>query len=125
MSFSKFSLSQQLLEAVSTLSYKKPTPIQKQAIPVALEGCDLIGCAETGSGKTAAFLLPIIERISRAEQRQALILTPTREIALQTEVFAKALVGELNLRVVSVIGGTDLRRQTQSLSANPHIIIAT
>lgn len=125
MPFSKFNLSAQLMDAVKALSYDKPTPIQNQAIPVALEGRDVIGCAETGSGKTAAFLLPIIERITRGEQRQALILSPTREIALQTEAFARVLSNRLKMRIVSVIGGADMHLQTRGLAADPHIIIAT
>jgi ATP-dependent RNA helicase RhlE len=125
MSFSSFKLSPQLHSALAMLSYHIPTPIQKQAIPLALKGHDIIGCAETGSGKTAAFLLPILERILRGEHRQGLVLAPTREIALQTESFALALASKLNYRIVTTIGGTELRPQAKALAAKPHLIIAT
>jgi ATP-dependent RNA helicase RhlE len=125
MTFSSFKLSPKLLSALTLLGYTEPTPIQKQAVPMIMEGRDVIGCAETGSGKTAAFLLPIIERILRGEECQSLILAPTREIALQTEECARTLAAELNFRIVSVIGGTDLRRQAQALANYPQIIIAT
>src|SRR5262245_3577460 len=108
MSFSSFKLSPQLQTALAKLGYRTPTPIQKQALHLPLKGHDIIGCAETGSGKTAAFLLPILERISRGEHHQGLVLAPTREIALQTESFALALSIELKYRLVTVIGGTDL-----------------
>jgi len=125
MSFSKFKLSSQLLADVAQLGYEIPTPIQDEAIPIVMAGRDLIACAETGSGKTAAFLLPIIERIARGDQAQALILAPTREIALQTEAFALALSLKLKLRIVAVIGGANWQKQSQLLAKNPHIILAT
>jgi ATP-dependent RNA helicase RhlE len=125
MSFSLFKLSPQLLSAVAALGYVIPTPVQKQAIPLALEGRDVIGCAETGSGKTAAFLLPMMERILKGEYFQGLVLAPTRELALQTEACALTLTDGIKFRVASVIGGADMRKQTRALAANPHIIIAT
>ena len=88
MPFSTLGLSQPILNAVSELGYTAPTPIQAEAIPLALKGKDLIAAAQTGSGKTAAFVLPILELLSRAQTQRkkrarALILTPTRELAIQ------------------------------------------
>lgn len=125
MTFSSFKLSRPLLKAVDKLGYVTPTPIQEQVIPLAMAGRDLIGCAETGSGKTAAFLLPIIERIVRGEKHQALILAPTREIALQTELCARALTTGYKFNTVCVIGGANMSEQVQGLAKGAHIIIAT
>ena len=87
MNFSELGLGDAQLRACKSLGYTEPTPIQRQAIPVVLEGRDLIGCAETGTGKTAAFLLPIIQRISERHLPgvRVLVLAPTRELALQIQ----------------------------------------
>src|SRR5690349_10742630 len=126
MSFKTFALSNALHSAVAKLGYQQPTPIQQQAIPIAILGRDLIACAETGSGKTAAFLLPALELLVRKIRRQVLVLAPTREIAIQTETLARKLtIGFKNPRIALVIGGADMRQQTRELTAKPHIIIAT
>src|SRR5262245_6234603 len=87
MKFSQLGLAPAQVQACESLGYNEPTPIQQQAIPVVLSGQDLIGCAETGTGKTAAFLLPIIQRISRPFKPgvRVLVLAPTRELALQIQ----------------------------------------
>ncbi|HEX9545079.1 MAG TPA: DEAD/DEAH box helicase, partial [Pyrinomonadaceae bacterium] len=88
MSFTELNLLPELVRACAALGYTKPTPIQTSAIPIVLSGADMIGCAETGTGKTAAFLLPIIQRLNKTKSFpgiRILIIAPTRELALQTE----------------------------------------
>ena len=115
-----------ILDALKRVNFTNPTPIQAQAIPVALTGKDLIGIAQTGTGKTLAFTLPIIERLL-TERGKALILAPTRELALQIEENIKRVVREMNpgIRTVCLIGGEPIYRQTRNLKMNPRIIIAT
>jgi len=117
-----------LAEAVRDLGYTRPTPIQAEAIPVVLAGRDLIGCASTGTGKTAAFLLPILQRLhGRAShgKMRALILSPTRELALQIDEQALALGYHVGLTAVSVVGGMDMRPQERALRAGAEIVVAT
>ncbi|MGH9971427.1 MAG: DEAD/DEAH box helicase [Pyrinomonadaceae bacterium] len=143
MNFSQLGLAPAQVRSCESLGYTEPTPIQRQAIPVILNGEDLIGCAETGTGKTAAFLLPIIQRISEANQittsddKQAasatqrqrkvrvLVLAPTRELAAQIE----KNYGELNPvkanRSVTIIGGASMPRQLDALRRSPTVVIAT
>src|SRR3954468_8595329 len=94
MNFTELGLKALLTRACESLGYTEPTPIQRQAIPLVLRGSDLIGCAETGTGKTAAFLLPIIQRITGQQLpgTRVLILAPTRELALQIEASYQELV---------------------------------
>jgi ATP-dependent RNA helicase RhlE len=127
MDFSQLGLASAQLSACESLGYNEPTPIQRQAIPVILSGRDVIGCAETGTGKTAAFLLPIIQRISERARPgiRVLVLAPTRELALQI----KANYGELN-RVkanasVIAIGGANIRTQISELRKGASVLIAT
>src|SRR5712692_6463905 len=111
MNFSQLGLAPAQLRGCESLGYNEPTPIQRQAIPVILSGRDLIGCAEIGTGKTAAFLLPIIQKISEWPRPgiRVLVLAPTRELALQIQ----KNYGELNRvktnRGVIVIGGANIR----------------
>ena len=127
MKFSQLGLAAPQLRACESLGYFEPTPIQRQAIPVILSGRDLIGCAETGTGKTAAFLLPIIQRLSERARPgvRVLILAPTRELALQIQ----KNYGELNNvkanRSVTVMGGANVRRQIAELRRGAGVIIAT
>ncbi len=116
-----------LADAVADLGYDEPTPIQAKAIPVALEGKDLIGCASTGTGKTAAFLLPILQRLDGAKPHgcRALILSPTRELALQIDEQALALGYYVGLSAVAVVGGVDMRPQERALKAGADMIVAT
>src|SRR5258705_1532781 len=117
MKFSQLGLAPAQVRACESLGYNEPTPIQQQAIPVVLSGKDLIGCAETGTGKTAAFLLPIIQKISSPARPgiRVLVLAPTRELALQIQ----KNYGELNRvkanRGVTVIGGANMRTQISDL----------
>jgi ATP-dependent RNA helicase RhlE len=127
MNFSQLGLATAQVRACESLGYNEPTPIQRQAIPVILSGRDLIGCAETGTGKTAAFLLPIIQKISdRARPGiRALVLAPTRELALQIQ----KNYGELNRvksnRSVLVMGGANIRTQVSDLRRGAAVLIAT
>jgi ATP-dependent RNA helicase RhlE len=116
-----------LAEAVADMGYDEPTPIQEQAIPIALEGRDLIGCASTGTGKTAAFLLPLLQRMHSGQSgaSRVLILSPTRELAMQIDEQALALGYHLGISAVSVVGGVKMEPQERALKAGSDIIVAT
>ncbi len=109
------------------MGFETPTPIQQQVIPLALDGGDLIATAETGSGKTAAFLIPIIQRLEDAPRgrTRALILCPTREIAAQTTEQSVALTAGTALRTVAVYGGVGMEQQRQALKSGCDIVVAT
>ena len=126
-SFSEFALIPALTEAVADMGFTRPTPIQAEAIPVALAGRDLIGCASTGTGKTAAFLLPILQRLSTGARNvcRALVLSPTRELAMQIDEQALAIGYHVGLTAVSVVGGVDMRPQERALRAGAEIVVAT
>ena len=132
MSFEKLNLIQPLQTALSNEGYTIPTPIQVQAIPVILDGKDLIGCAQTGTGKTAAFAVPILqilsaEREPRKSKRiiKSLILTPTRELALQISESFKAYGKHTGLKNAVIFGGVSQRAQTMKLREGVDILIAT
>lgn len=127
LSFAELGLPESLVQNLAERGYTTPTPIQCAAIPVFLEGKDLIGKAQTGTGKTAAFALPIIANINRETQAtQALILTPTRELALQvTESFKNYSLGQGHLRIASLYGGQSMSEQIRSLSRGVHIAVGT
>jgi ATP-dependent RNA helicase RhlE len=122
--FTGLGLSPRQLDVVRNLGFKAPTPIQKQALPIAIKGNDVMGIAQTGTGKTLAFGLPIVERISDTK-KSALILVPTRELALQVEATMRKIAMGTGLRTVVLIGGVPLEKQAKALRANPQIIIAT
>ncbi|HMH44477.1 MAG TPA: DEAD/DEAH box helicase [Pyrinomonadaceae bacterium] len=127
MDFSQLGLAPAQLSACKSLGYNEPTPIQRQAIPVILSGRDVIGCAETGTGKTAAFFLPIIQKLSERSRPglRVLVLAPTRELALQIQ----KNYGELNHakanRSVIAIGGANIRTQISELRKGACVLIAT
>lgn len=123
--FAELGLSQPILEAIARVGFQNPTPIQAAVIPTALTGKDVIGLAQTGSGKTAAFVLPLAERLTHGKGVRGLILSPTREIALQTKAFLDAFGADHGLTTVCLIGGVRLRPQTDSLKKEPDIIVAT
>jgi ATP-dependent RNA helicase RhlE len=127
MNFTELGLKEALSRACESLGYTEPTPIQRQAIPVILKGADLIGCAETGTGKTAAFLLPILQRIGETQAKgvRVLILAPTRELALQIETNYFELAPKRGARCVSIIGGASMGRQLEALRRGAAIVIAT
>ncbi|HEY0378452.1 MAG TPA: DEAD/DEAH box helicase [Pyrinomonadaceae bacterium] len=127
MNFSELGLVPALARVCQSLGYTEPTPIQKQAIPTVLTGSDLIGCAETGTGKTAAFLLPIIQHLQERQRPgvRALILAPTRELATQIEASFRSLCPVKSLKAATLIGGTGIGKQTSELRGRPSIVIAT
>ncbi|XP_011494983.1 PREDICTED: probable ATP-dependent RNA helicase DDX47 [Ceratosolen solmsi marchali] len=115
-----------LCQACKDLKWNAPTKIQKEAIPLTLQGKDVIGLAETGSGKTAAFVLPILQGLLEKPQRYfALILTPTRELAFQISEQFEALGCSIGVKCVVVVGGIDMMTQALMLAKKPHIIVAT
>ncbi|NQV56367.1 MAG: DEAD/DEAH box helicase, partial [Rhodospirillales bacterium] len=129
--FSGLNLAQPILRAVEAEGYTTPTPIQSKSIPPLLEGRDLLGVAQTGTGKTAAFALPILHRLSanpkKAESRkpQALILAPTRELAVQISESLNTYGRDSHLRSTAVFGGIPIGRQIQAMSRGAHILVAT
>ncbi len=130
MSFSKFGLSDQLVQGILATGYTAPTIIQSRAIPAALAGKDVIGCAQTGTGKTAAFVLPILNRLSAhhlAKHRpiRSLILTPTRELAQQIEESISAYGRFMTLQSVAVFGGVNIQNQIKRLRNGVDIVVAT
>ncbi len=124
-SFATLGLSDAILEAVREMGFNHPTPIQAAVIPEALEGVDIIGLAETGSGKTAAFVLPLAERLYHGKGIRGLIICPTREIALQTKAFIDSFGKNHKLRAVAIIGGVKMGPQIDRLRAKPDIVVAT
>jgi ATP-dependent RNA helicase RhlE len=125
MPFSKLGLSQKVVDGVRAAGYNDPTPIQLRAVPIVLEGRDLIGCAQTGTGKTAAFALPIISRLNQRGALRALVLEPTRELAAQVETAIRDYARFTNLRTVVLFGGTGYGRQDQELRQGADIVVAT
>ena len=127
MNFSQLGLEPAQVSACESLGYNTPTPIQRQAIPIVLSGQDVIGCAETGTGKTAAFLLPIIQRLSESLRPglRVLVLAPTRELALQIHENYGALNSVKTNRGVLAIGGANIRTQVADLRRGAAVLIAT
>src|SRR5688572_14346642 len=126
MGFSKLGLSPAVLDGVKAAGYVDPTPIQLRAIPLILTGVDVIGSAQTGTGKTAAFALPILSKLGEPGKRtRALILEPTRELASQVETAFRDYARFTKLRVAVVFGGVGYGRQTQALKDGTDIIVAT
>jgi ATP-dependent RNA helicase RhlE len=131
MSFEKLNLIEPILRALKTEGYTTPTPIQEQAIPILLERKDLLGCAQTGTGKTAAFAIPILQLLHQDELYKAsvgistLILTPTRELAIQIGESFAAYGRHLKLKHTVIFGGVSQKSQTDALRAGVNILIAT
>lgn len=126
MKFSELGLSDSLLKAIKRSGYEEATPIQEQTIPMVLKGKDVIGQAQTGTGKTAAFGLPIIENVDTENPNiQAIIISPTRELAIQTQEELYRLGKDKHVRAQVVYGGADIRRQIKSLKQHPQILVGT
>src|SRR3954471_3492176 len=127
MNFSELGLTAAQLRACDSLGYTNPTPIQTKAIPIILKGHDLIGCAETGTGKTAAFLLPIIQQMQERERPgvRVLVLAPTRELALQIQKNYTELNSTKRNRSVIVMGGTNMRTQIADVRRGVAVVVAT
>jgi len=113
-----------ILEALDRMKFVVPTPIQHKAIPIAIEGKDVIGVAQTGTGKTLAFAIPIIQRLSQKTGR-CLILVPTRELALQVDDTFKKLAPLFGMRTAVIIGGAPMQNQLLALRQNPRVLVAT
>ena len=126
MKFGELGLSKSLLRAIQKSGYEEATPIQEQTIPLVLEGKDVIGQAQTGTGKTAAFGLPLLEHVDLDNPAiQAIIISPTRELAIQTQEELFRLGREKHVMVQVVYGGADIRRQIKALKQNPQILVGT
>src|SRR5438094_7262508 len=126
MAFTKLGLSNAMLEGVKAMGYIEPTPIQLRAIPLILQGQDVIGSAQTGTGKTAAFALPILSQIGHHRpQPRVLVLEPTRELAAQVETAFRDFARFTDLRVAVVFGGVGYGRQREALSSGVDVLIAT
>ncbi|MGD6818546.1 DEAD/DEAH box helicase [Metabacillus sp. 84] len=124
--FQDLGLSESLMKAINKMGFEEATPIQAQTIPLGLQGKDIIGQAQTGTGKTAAFGLPLIEKIEPENQNiQAIIIAPTRELAVQVSEELYKLSYYKRSRVLPIYGGQDISRQIRALKKNPHIIVGT
>ncbi len=114
-----------ILDILEKLHYKSPTPIQEKVIPEAIQGKDVVGIAQTGTGKTLAFGIPMIQRLAQTKSGQGLVVLPTRELALQVDEVLRKVGTSLGLRTAILIGGAAFGPQMNALSRKPHIIIAT
>src|SRR6202012_2758284 len=127
MSFSALGLSEKILEGVKAMGYAEPTPIQLRAIPFIVSGKDVIGSAQTGTGKTAAFALPILSKLGahHSVAPRALILEPTRELAAQVETSVRDYARFTDLKTTVVFGGVGYGRQNDELKAGADTVVAT
>ena len=126
MSFQQFSLNTQVLAGVKTVGYTQPTPIQQKAIPVAMAGQDVLGLAQTGTGKTAAFAIPCIERILTNKRKgpRILVIGPTRELVTQIDDEFRRLTSGTQIRTMTIYGGISEKPQIQKLERRPEVICA-
>ena len=128
MSFNSFNLDPRLLKNVQAMDFEEPTPIQSATIPAALEGRDILGSAETGTGKSAAFLLPLLQKListPRTREPRALVLVPTRELALQVTEHARQLGRNLRLNIATIYGGVGYGPQEDALRNGLDVVVAT
>ncbi|XP_075316131.1 putative ATP-dependent RNA helicase DDX27 isoform X2 [Odontesthes bonariensis] len=129
LTFDDMNLSRPILKAISALGFKQPTPIQKACVPVGLLGRDLCACAATGTGKTAAFMLPVLERLvykpRTSQVTRVLVLVPTRELGIQVHSVARQLAQFTSITTCLAVGGLDLKSQEAALRAGPDVLIAT
>ncbi|XP_008400709.2 putative ATP-dependent RNA helicase DDX27 [Poecilia reticulata] len=127
--FEEMNLSRPILKAVTALGFREPTPIQKACVPVGLLGRDLCACAATGTGKTAAFMLPVLERLvykpRTSQVTRVLVLVPTRELGIQVHSVARQLAQFTSITTCLAVGGLDLKSQEAALRAGPDVLIAT
>jgi ATP-dependent RNA helicase DeaD len=125
ITFSDFGLSKELEQAVNNMGFEEPTPIQAQAIPIALNGKDMIGQAQTGTGKTTAFGVPLLEKLNVDEGLQGLVVCPTRELAVQVAEELNRIGQVKGIRTLPIYGGQDIGRQIRALKNRPQVIAAT
>lgn len=127
--FNAMSLSPVVMKGIAKRGYKIPTPIQRKTIPIILEGRDVVAMAKTGSGKTASFLIPMFEKLKgrsiKSTGARALVLSPTRELAIQTFKFVKEIGKFLNLQTILILGGDSMDSQFSAIHSNPDVIVAT
>jgi ATP-dependent RNA helicase RhlE len=123
--FVELGLTPEILTSIGEVGFEHPTPIQAAVIPPALAGRDIIALAQTGSGKTAAFVIPLAQRLQHGRGLRALIISPTREIALQTQAFLELFGKNHDLNTVCLIGGVKMKPQLSALRGDPDIIVAT
>jgi ATP-dependent RNA helicase RhlE len=123
-SFYSLGIAPKILEALDKYKFTIPTPIQHKAIPICIEGSDIIGVAQTGTGKTLAFAIPIIQRLAQRKGK-ALILVPTRELAIQVDETFQKLTPIFGMRTAVLIGGASMHNQLQALRGNPRVLVAT
>lgn len=124
--FENFGLPESIIAALNKINFTTPTPIQEQAIPVAMNGCDILGSAQTGTGKTGAFTIPMIAHLMENPSATALVLLPTRELAQQVREAADKMLGSRSgILTALLIGGESMSRQLQQLKQRPRIIIGT
>ncbi|MFZ2663816.1 MAG: DEAD/DEAH box helicase [Patescibacteria group bacterium] len=124
-SFEDFGVSKQILTNIKARGYTKPTPIQDKAIPVITSGKDLIGNANTGTGKTSAFLIPLIDKVFKNKNEKVLIITPTRELAVQIYDEFRSLSTGMGIYTATCIGGANMRKQISELRKTPNFVIGT
>ncbi|MCK9554388.1 DEAD/DEAH box helicase [bacterium] len=124
VSFDGLGIAPKTLEALDRLKFTHPTPIQYKAIPVAINGTDIIGVAQTGTGKTLAFVIPVVQRLSRSKGK-CLVLVPTRELAMQVNETFRKIAPLFGIKTTVIIGGVPIRAQLNELRNNPRVIIAT
>jgi len=129
MKFTELNLSDPLQEAIQTMGFTEATPIQVEAIPPGLAGQDVVGVAQTGTGKTAAFLLPALERLLRDPRQtknpRVVVLAPTRELVIQVSDHARTLAKQTSLRIATIYGGDRMKPQIDSLRRGTDVIVAT
>ena len=123
--FLSLKLEESLIESLAKINFKTPTPIQAKAIPVALEGKDILGTAQTGTGKTGAFGIPLVNYLLKTKKDTALVMTPTRELATQVMQTMNNLVGKGNIRTALLIGGDSMQKQQKQMRRNPRLIVGT
>lgn len=123
--FEIFNLGRRVLQNISDKGYKNPTPIQQQTIPAILAGRDVIGIANTGTGKTASFLIPLVDKVTRNNQERVLIIAPTRELALQIYDELATFSRGTGIQKILLIGGSSIKRQIGELKLNPNFVIGT
>ena len=123
--FSDWDLSASIADAISSKGWEFATPIQAESIPMSMQGRDIVGQARTGSGKTVAFGIPILESCQPTGSIQALVLCPTRELATQVSEELRWLQGDKGLKLITVYGGTDLEKQAKNLDSGCDVIVGT
>ena len=125
-SFRDLGLKEDIVTALDELGYEEPSPIQEKAIPELLAGYDMIGQAQTGTGKTAAFGLPLLQYLDpSSDETQAIVLTPTRELCIQVTQALRSYAEHLDVNVVAVFGGTSVREQAARVRSKAHVVVAT